>query len=254
MKLSFCVITNNEAENLPRCLNSFRDLADEIVVIDSGSTDHTKKIAQEFGAVVFDEPWQGFVAQKNMALAKASHDWVFSIDADEELSGDLHKEIALLKNAGPGDYDGFILTRCVFYEGKWIRHGDWYPDRVLRVFSRTKARFAGGKVHERVEGPTRTKIVPGDLFHYSYKDRTDQLKRIDRYSTLWAETQYENKSKSQTVLGSLHAGARFLRGYLLKAGFLDGAHGMTIARLNAYEVYLKYKKLNALYEQAKRNS
>ena len=164
MKISFCLITLNEEQNLLRCLTSFADLADEIVVVDSGSTDNTECMAREFGARWEHQDWLGFVAQKNRALALATYEWLFSIDADEELSPKLREEVRAIKSSTPApEVGGFDMPRCVFYEGKWIRHGDWYPDRLVRLFRRDGARFVGGKVHERLEVKGNVDSLTGEL-------------------------------------------------------------------------------------------
>ena len=148
MRISFCLITLNEEENLSRCLKSCADLADEIVVLDSGSKDGTETIARQFGARFERQEWLGYVDQKNKVLSSAKHPWAFSLDADEELSAELRDEIKLLRRIEPAsDRSGFSMPRCVFYEGRWIRHGDWYPDRLVRLFRRDCAAFVGGKVH-----------------------------------------------------------------------------------------------------------
>ena len=250
IKVSFCVITLNEERNLRRCLRSCADLADEIVVVDSGSTDGTEAIAREFGARWHQRAWLGYVGQKNLALSLASHEWVFSLDADEELSPALQEEVRRLKAAGPPeDVDGYRMPRCVLYEGRWIRHGDWYPDRLVRLFRRTKARFAGGKVHERLELDGATQEFNGDLLHYSFTDRADHIARGRRYARLWAETKLEAGLCPGPLTPWLRAGFRWLRGYLLRGGFLDGRQGWSIAWLSAREVALKYQMLRTLQRQ-----
>jgi glycosyltransferase involved in cell wall biosynthesis len=247
MKISFCLITLNEEQNLPRCLRSLRDLADEIVVVDSGSTDATVLLAQRFGARVVSRDWAGYVGQKNFALSLAANDWVFSIDADEELSPELQAEIAALRKAGPPpDVAGYSMPRCVLYDGRWIRHGDWYPDRLVRLFRRDRAKFAGGKVHERLElsGPVRE--LHGDIFHHSFKDAADHWARCQKYARLWAETQHEAGRRAGPLAPPLRAFFRFFRGLVLKGGCLDGAHGWRIARMNAREVALKYRLLREM--------
>ncbi len=244
MKISFCLITLNEEANLARCLKSCADLDDEIVIVDSGSTDGTEKIAREFGARWQQQDWPGYVAQKNLALSLAAHDWVFSLDADEELSPALREEVRALKQAGPpAEAAGFSMPRCVLYEGRWIRHGDWYPDRLVRLFRRDRARFAGGKVHERLEitGPIRA--LQGELHHYSFRDAADHWARCQHYARLWAETRREQGKTASPVAPYCHAAGRWLRGYLLRGGFLDGRQGWRIAAFNAREVYLKYRLL-----------
>ncbi len=172
MKISFCLITLNEEKNLPRCLASCAGLADEIIVLDSGSTDATEKIARQFGARFEHQDWLGFVGQKNRVLSLATRDWIFSLDADEELSPELRAEILSLKNSGAPSHNvnGYSMPRCVLYEGRWIRHGDWYPDRLVRLFRRDHARFAGGNVHERLEISGPVQDLHGDLHHYSFAD------------------------------------------------------------------------------------
>ncbi|MBI3879875.1 MAG: glycosyltransferase family 2 protein [Verrucomicrobia bacterium] len=247
MNISFCLITLNEEQNLPRCLRSVRDLADEIVVVDSGSTDATVPTAQRFGARVVARDWLGYVNQKNFALSLATNDWVFSIDADEELSPELQAEVAALKKNGlPENVAGFSMPRCVLYDGRWIRHGDWYPDRLVRLFRRDRATFAGGKVHERLEldGPVRE--LRGELFHYSFRDATDHWARCEKYARLWAETQHEAGRRAGPLAPPLHALFRWFRGYVLRRGYLDGEQGRRIARMNAREVALKYRLLRGM--------
>lgn len=245
MKIAVCLITLNEEANLDRCLRSCSDLADEIVVVDAGSTDATERIAREFGARWHVEPWRGFVAQKNLALSLADRPWVLSLDADEELSPGLRSEIRQVKAAGPGPATvGFSMPRCVWYEDRWIRHGDWYPDRLVRLFRRSCGRFEGGKVHERLE-VTGGKIVPlrHDLYHYSFRDPADHWARCERYARLWAETHFEAGRGVWRGSWYAHAVFRWLRGYVLRMGFLDGRLGWRIAETNARETALKYRLL-----------
>ncbi len=247
MKISFCIITLNEEENLGRCLESARGLADELVVVDSGSTDGTERIARDAGARWIEQPWLGFVGQKNRALELAAHDWVFSIDADEALSARLRDEVWRLREGGGADHiAGYSMPRCVYYEGRWIRHGDWYPDRLTRLFRRGRGAFAGGKVHERLvlDGPVAP--LRGDLLHYSFKDAADHEARSQRYARLWAETRHEAGRTCGPVAPCAHALFRWLRGYLLRGGFRDGRQGWRIARMNSREVRLKYRLLRQL--------
>lgn len=246
-KISFCVITLNEEESLGRCLSSFNGLADEIVVVDSGSQDRTCEIAGRFGARVIREPWRGYVGQKNFALEAASHRWVFSIDADEALSKELKLELARLKSNGePSGLAGYSMPRCVFYRGRWIRHGDWYPDRLVRLFRKDQARFRGGKVHERLEVEGTVESLRSDLEHYSFKDALDFKRRSDHYARLWAETKHAEGKRAGPWAPLLHASHRWLRGLLYRGGLLDGRRGWEIAGLSAREVYLKYRYLRRL--------
>ena len=247
MKISFCIITLNEEHNLPRCLESCADLADEIVVLDSGSTDATESIARQFGARWESQAWQGYVAQKNRLLALAQNEWVFSIDADEELSPRLRDEIRRIKTREPAErISGYSMPRCVFHEGRWIRHGNWYPDRLTRLFRRHRARFAGGKVHERLEVSGKISRLRGELHHYSFRDAEDHWKRCQKYARLWAETRHEEGKTAGRLTPFIRAAVRWFRGFFIKAGFLDGRHGLQIANVCAREVYLKYKLLREM--------
>ena len=248
MKISFCLITLNEEKNLPRCLASCAGLADEIIVLDSGSTDATEKIARQFGARFEHQDWLGFVGQKNRVLSLATRDWIFSLDADEELSPELRAEILLLKNNGAPSHNvnGYSMPRCVLYEGRWIRHGDWYPDRLVRLFRRDHARFAGGSVHERLEISGPVQDLHGDLHHYSFADADDHWQRCQFYAGLWAQEKFEAGKTAGVFAPALHAAFRWLRGYVLRGGFLDGPQGWRIAALCARETHLKYRRLRSL--------
>jgi glycosyltransferase involved in cell wall biosynthesis len=247
MKISACIIACNEEKNLPRCLASVAPLADEMVVVDSGSTDGTVALARSLGARVIAQPWLGYVGQKNFALAQAIHPWVLSVDADEELSPVLRAAVAKLRDDPaadqPGAPNGYQVSRLVFYRGKWIRHGDWYPDRLVRLFRRAEARFIGGRVHEKLEIAGGHPVLPGDLFHYTYTDAADRAARCRKYAELWAESAFEAGRRAGPGAGALHAAVRLLRGYFLKGGFLDGAIGWDVAAGNAREVALKYRLL-----------
>jgi len=261
MKISACIITRNEESNLPRCLKSVAPLVDEILVVDSGSTDATLDIAAQFGARVVHQEWLGYVGQKNFALAQALHSWVLSIDADEEISPELAASIARVKAGAahgskaadaPGAPNGYEVSRIVFYRGRWIRHGDWYPDRLVRLFRRTEARFSGGRVHEKLELRGEHPILPGHLHHFTYEDASDRNDRCARYAALWAQSAHEQHRRAHVWSGPVHALARLGSGYLLKGGFLDGAIGWDIAAGNAREVWLKYHLLWKLNRERQR--
>lgn len=247
MKISFCLITLNEEQDLPRCLRSCAGLADEIVILDSGSTDGTERIAREFSARFSVQPWLGYVGQKNKVLSLAQHDWIFSLDADEELSPELREEIQALKaSEPPAEVVGFDLTRCVPYEGRWIRHGDWYPDRLPRLFRSGRGQFKGGSVHEALEISGRVQSLRGELYHHSFRDAADHWARCQHYARLWAEDKFKAGKSASPLSPWLHAGFRWLRGYVLRRGFLDGAQGWRIAGICSREVVLKYQLLREL--------
>lgn len=241
MKLSLCIITLNEEANLPRCLASCAGVVDEIVVVDSGSTDGTEALARQHGARWVPQDWLGYVGQKNLALSLARHEWVLSLDADEALSPQLAEEIRALKATDPPtDVTGYDMPRCVFYEGRWIRHGDWYPDRLVRLFRKDRARFEGGQVHERLVLEGVIRHLRGDLYHYSFKDAADHRARGEHYARLWAQSQRAAGRTAGPLAPYYHAAFRWLRGYFLRAGFLDGPQGWRIATLCARETFLKY--------------
>ncbi len=251
MKISACIITLNEERNLTRCLRSIAPVVDEILVVDSGSIDATPEIARQFGARVVRQDWLGYVGQKNFALDHALHSWVLSIDADEELSPELAAAIVRLKADVPADApgapNGYEVSRIVYYRGRWIRHGDWYPDRLVRLFRRTEARFSGGRVHEKLELRGRHPILPGHLHHYTYEDASDRAERCAKYAALWAQSAHDERHRRAYVWSApLHAFMRFCKGYVFKGGFLDGAIGWEIAAGNAREVWLKYRLLRKL--------
>ena len=255
MKISACLITLNEERNLTRCLASVAALVDEIVVVDSGSTDATASIAEKFGARVVRQEWLGYVAQKNFALAQARTDWVLSIDADEEISPELGSSILSIKQDGASEKltapNGYQVSRLVFYRNKWIRHGDWYPDRLVRLFRRDLGKFTGGRVHEKLELPGEHPILPGHLHHFTYENAADRSARCEKYAALWAESARDRGKTSQPWSAPLHALARFGKGYVLKGGFLDGPVGWDIAMGNAREVWLKYHLLGQLNREHK---
>tara|TARA_R110002096_G_scaffold292704_11_gene487174 strand:+ start:7267 stop:8022 length:756 start_codon:yes stop_codon:yes gene_type:complete len=247
MKISLCIITRNEEENLRRCLTSAAELVDQIVVLDSGSTDDTEAVAKEFGALWKTREWSGFVDQKNAVLDLAENEWVLSLDGDEALSSTLAEELLSLKKLSPEpESSGFCMPRCVCYEGRWIRHGDWYPDRLVRFFRKSKAHFAGGKVHERleIEGPILS--LKGDIEHYSFRSIKDHEERGEHYAQLWAESAKENGRSASLLDPYTHAAARWLRSYIFRGGFLDGQIGWTIARISTREVFAKYRLLQKL--------
>lgn len=242
LKISACIITLNEESNLSRCLHSIRSLVDEIVIIDSGSTDKTALIADSFNARFISHSWEGYVKQKNFALSLASHPWILSIDADEELSTELIATVLSLKQK-INHPSGYEISRIVEYQGVKIFYGDWFPDRLVRLFQKEMAFFSGGEVHERLEIKGEIQRIDGYLWHYTYQDREDRLNRIHHYANLWAKSAIQRNKKSTIFSPYLHAGWRLFRGFILKQGFRNGSLGWEIAWGNATEVFLKYRQL-----------
>lgn len=247
-RLSVAIITKNEAHRIERCLRSVA-FADEIVLFDSGSTDGTPEMARRLGARVTETDWPGFGPQKNRALAACRGEWVLSIDADEEVDDRLRAAIlevlqcsSAVRDEGPEHPVGYWLTRSSFFCGQRIRHGDWRNDRVLRLFRRTRARFTDDPVHERVDCPPPHGRLAGVLRHDSVDSVADMREKTVRYAELGAARLRATGRRSGPLGAGLHAGWTFVRGYLLRGGFLDGRAGFTIARLNALGTWLKYRR------------
>jgi glycosyltransferase involved in cell wall biosynthesis len=242
VKISALVITRNEERNIADCLASLA-FADEIIIVDSGSTDRTEEICSRDSRVRwFSEPWKGFGRQKNSALDKAGNDWVFSIDADERVSTGLAAEIDALKRSDPGG-DAYRIPRKSFFGERWVRHGGWYPDYTIRLWRRGAGRFVDRSVHEvvRVEGKVGT--FRGDLLHYTYRDTADFVERMNRYSTLGAGELRKNRVRCTLPDLLFRPPFTFFRMYILRRGFLDGALGFRLAVLYAMYTFLKYAKL-----------
>ena len=240
--LAVCVITLDEEDRIGDCLDSVA-FADEIIVVDSGSTDRTVAIARERGARVVVRAWPGYVAQKNFALEQATADWVLCLDADERVSPQLAGEIRSAVAADPGALAGYRMPRKTLYLGRWIMHGGWYPDRKVRLVRRGRARWGGVDPHDRLEAQGAVGTLAGDLEHRTYRDIRDHLRTIDRFTSVSAG-ELHARGRSGAVAGMLlNAPAKFLKMYLLKAGFLDGVPGFVVAVLGSYYVFLKYAKL-----------
>ena len=245
--LSVTIITFNEEAQLPRCLAALEGLADEVLVVDSLSTDATVAIARAAGARVIEQPWLGYAEQRNLAQAQARHDHVLALDADEVLSPELRASIAAAKAHWAAD--GYTLNRLTNYCGLWVRHAGWYPDRKLRlVDSRTGARWTGGHVHEWLELPptARTAHLAGDLLHYSYATVAEHVAQQNRFSTGSARTYHERGRRSSIARIVLAPTYKFWRDYLFKLGFLHGYYGLVLCAISAYSVFLKYVKLYEL--------
>ncbi len=241
--ISAVLITHNEAENLPDCLASLQDWVDEIVVVDNHSSDDTVRIAQQHGAKVLQTPdWPGFGVQKNRALDLATCDWVLSIDADERVTPELMAEIQSILATEPM-LKAYEIPRLSWYCGKFIRHAGWRPDFVLRLFERDSARFSDDLVHERVVPTGNVGQLKHALLHYSYRNFSQVLHKVNAYSSASAQQAFASGKRS-SVAGALGHGAwAFFRTYVLRAGFLDGSHGLALSISNAQTSYYKYLKL-----------
>jgi glycosyltransferase involved in cell wall biosynthesis len=240
-KLSVTVITKNEAANIADALKSVA-WADEIIVVDSESTDATVDMARQYTGHVVVHPWAGYVAQKNFAGSLASHDWILSIDADERVTPALADEIRALLATTPAA-SGFRIPRVARHLGRWIRTTDWYPDLQLRLYDRRKARWVGAYVHEGVAVDGSIGQLRSELEHHPYKDIADHLETINRYTTYAARQMHEAGQRTSMLAIVGHPPFAFFRNYILKGGFRDGTTGLIISALNAHYVYLKFAKL-----------
>ena len=243
-KVSVTIITKNEAEDIAAALASVA-WADERIVVDSFSTDDTAAIASRSGARVVEREWPGYVAQKNYAASLASHDWILSLDADERVTPELAAEIrsTLLEEPQPR---GFWIPRVTFHLGRWIRTTDWYPDYQLRLYDRRAAEWTGHLVHEGVKVNGRVGTLRSELQHYAYRDVSEHLETIEHYTTLAARQMFEQGRRATAFDLAFQGPFAFFRNFILKRGFLDGATGLTISRMNARYVGLKFRKLHDL--------
>ena len=240
MNISATIIALNEQANIARAIESLR-CCDEVVVVDSGSSDRTVEIAANLGARVVESQWRGYAGQKNFAAVQASHDWVLSIDADEALSEALEAEIWRIKKNGPR-FDAYTMPRMARYLGRWIQHSGWYPDRKVRLYDRRKAKWVGEYVHESVLAEGTLGHLQCNLLHYTHNSLSGQLRVIDRYTTLAAEELVARKRRVYWTDLVLDPFWTFVRTYFLQAGFLDGMEGLTIAFMAAFYNFLKYAK------------
>ena len=254
--LSVCIITLNERDNLPRCLESVAGLATQVVVLDSCSTDGTQQIARAAGAEVHERPFEGHVKQKQHALDLAREDWVLALDADEWLDDRLRAEIAGLVNGAAGA--GHAARGCVAYElnrrneylGAWIDHCGWSPQWRLRLVRRGQARWTGADPHDHLQATGEVGRLTGRLCHRPYRDLADHVAKVNRYTDTMARLRHEAGERGSLVQLVLRPPARFVRMYVLRAGFLDGWRGLLVSALGGFYVFLKYAKLRELGRRA----
>ncbi len=243
MKISAVIITFNEERNIGRCLDSLAGVADEVVVIDSFSTDGTENICRTKGARFLQHAFDGHIEQKNWALAQAQHPHVLSLDADEALSEPLRDAILAVKK--DWQHDGYTMNRLTNYCGRWIRYSGWYPDRKLRLFDRRKGQWGGTNPHDRVEmqADATTAHLAGDLLHFSYYTVNEHLERARRYADIAARAMHAQGKRATWLQLVVSPFAKFVRNYVLKRGFLDGRAGWTICKIAALETFWKYRNL-----------
>jgi glycosyltransferase involved in cell wall biosynthesis len=243
-RVSACLITLNEEENLPRVLDSLAGVADEIVVVDSGSTDRTEEVALLRGAKFFSRAWTNYADQKNFAAECATSDWILSLDADEELSSPLHTSLWNWKKHRP-DLPVYEMARRTWYLGKWIRHSGWYPDFQRRLYRRDVAEFSG-IIHESLRFDGKTGRLSGDLLHYTVRSFDEHQANVERYTTLAAQQMFDQGKRQWLAAMWFATPWSWFQNFVLRGGFLDGYRGALIAQMAARSVHLKYAKLGKL--------
>ena len=246
MKISATIITLNEEENIGEALASLA-WADEVIVVDSGSTDQTCRIAEDAGAHVIRNDWPGFAQQKQFAAEQVQHDWIFSLDADERVTPELSNSIVAIRKLPDSQRaDGYRIARRSFYQGRWIKGGGWYPNRQLRLYRKSRGRWADRHIHEsvRMEPDARVENLAGDILHYSVRDSAQHHRMIgERYAPLAALQMFEEGRRTSRLRIATAAPLGFIRSFILKGGFRDGMAGLTIARFAGHNDFLKHLML-----------
>jgi glycosyltransferase involved in cell wall biosynthesis len=244
-RVSAVIIVYDEERNLPSCLETL-SWADEIVVVDSYSQDRTVEVARKHTDAIYQRKYQGHIDKKRFAVSKASHDWVFSIDADERATSELVEEIKAVLSKGGDGRDAYTMPRITWHLGRWIRHGEWHPDRVTRLFRKSRMRYEGTEPHDRVIIDGLTGHLKGKLLHYNYRDYAHQIRTVQAYSDLAARDMLGNKAHAGILNLVFRPAFRFFKCYFLKLGFLDGWPGFIMASTSAFYVHAKYAKLYEL--------
>ena len=252
VKLSVVIITFNEEKNIARCLDSVSTVADEIVVVDSYSTDNTEQICKSYGVSFVKHGFVDYVNQKNYANSKALHEYILSLDADEVLSKELKNSVMQAKMAF--DADGYTMNRMTNYAGKWVHHCGWYPDRKMRLFDRRKGKWEGVIIHEqfKLQEGGRAEHLKGDLLHYSFHSVANQKKQTEIFTTLGAQADFKKGKKAPYYKIWLGPVVKFIQSYFIRLGFMDGRTGFIICYISAGATHTKYRKLRDLYKSEKK--
>ncbi len=242
LKISAVIITFNEEHNIERCLKSVQTVADEIVVLDSFSTDKTEEICKNYHVKFLQHKFDGHIQQKNRVADAAENDYILSLDADEELSAELQKSIQKVKETG--NFDAYRFNRLNIYCGKPIKHTTWYPDRKIRLWNRKKGKWGGTNPHDTIilTSGASLKFIKGDLLHYSYNTIEEHIKQANKFSSISAEQINKNNQKNLFLKAFINPSFRFLNNYFLKLGFLEGYTGLVISIIISFETFLKYSK------------
>lgn len=252
VKISVVIITLNEEKNIERCLLSAKNIADDIAVIDSYSTDNTEQVCRKQGVRFIQHKFEGHIQQKNWAITQAKYPYILSLDADETISEELKNEIIRIKSNW--QYDGYIMKRLNYYCGKWIRHSGWYPDKKLRLWDSSKGRWEGINPHDKfvLEKGSTTFLLKGNILHYSFNSITQHLDQINKFSDIKARAEFDIGRRSNIFKILFVPMFKFFRNYVLRLGFLDGYYGFVICKNAAFYTYLRYVKLKQLQDSIKR--
>ena len=248
IRLSATIISFNEEENIGDCIDSIKEIADEIVVVDSFSTDNTKNICLEKGVRFVENPFEGHIQQKNFAIGLTNGDYIISLDADERLSEELKRSIATIKN-DIDTWDGYCFNRLNNYCGHWVKHCGWYPDKKLRIWKKNRGYWGGNNPHDKLimDKSASIKHLKGDLLHFSIKSIEEHIEKINYFSSEAAKSAFQNGKKINIFIVMVIPIVKFITNYFFKLGFLDGYYGFVICVNSAYSKYLKYLKLYQLH-------
>jgi glycosyltransferase involved in cell wall biosynthesis len=247
---SVAVVCRDEEDRIRACLES-AGFADEIVVVDSGSTDRTMEIVKEFTDRAYHREWKGWRDQKSWAAQQCSHEWVLTLDADEAISPELKTEIEEVLSRERIIEQGFTIPRRTFYMGRWIRHTGWYPDRKLRLYKKEAAVFGGDDPHEEIEVPGEVGELSGDLLHHTYRDFRHHAQQIARYAMVNAEARHQRGARARLSDILFRPAFTVLKSYLLELGFLDGFPGFLISVMNGYYTFMKYVRLREISREGR---
>ncbi len=250
IQLSVVIITFNEEKNIERCLLSVKEVADEVIVLDSFSKDRTKEICENHGAKFFQHKFDGHIEQKNRAITYATHKHILSLDADEALDPTLIASIKSIKNKF--EKDGYYMNRLTNYCGHWVKHCGWYPDKKLRLVDSSKGHWTGTNPHDKYElfaGDENTGHLKGDILHYSYYTLEDHYRQVEYFTDIASKAYHKKGKKAMMYKLAVNPVAKFIDHYLIHLGFLDGKAGYLISKISAYATWLKYKKLRDLQHQ-----
>jgi len=249
-KISACIMTFNEERKIRRCLDSVA-WCDEIVVLDSFSTDRTVEICREYTDRVYQHVWLGYVGQRNLLRDYAVHPWLLFLDSDEEVSPALREEIRREMEQNGDRVHGYEFPRMVYFLGRWIRHGEWYPDVKLRLFLKSRGRSEGIEPHDYVAVSGTVKRLRNPVWHYTYDDLRDQMDTVNRFSSITAQQKFVQGGRFRLTDLLFRPLGHFIKGYLIRRGFLDGPQGFLIAVVCAYGAFLKYAKLWELHRRGR---